>query len=194
MKEKLESVEDDRHWLEGQLKASKKQNKLLCAELDIRLAGPEEGYNGGDLRNTRESVRPVGRPDSGRLTGGNELQRAPPRRVQSAKGNRGEKNIKKDLSASQSESRLGNMARIRSKPKRGLSGAQNQDHNSEGKKGSLLEITSLRRELRSMRLELARLRAKEVERQSHRVELEELFLQCIEEVKRNVSRRKQRGR
>ena len=36
MKEKLEATEDDRHWLEGQLKASKKQNKLLCAELDIR--------------------------------------------------------------------------------------------------------------------------------------------------------------
>ena len=42
MKKKLESIEVDRHWLEQQLKAAKKQNKLLRAELDIRLAGPEE--------------------------------------------------------------------------------------------------------------------------------------------------------
>merc|ERR1719230_1751318 len=39
MKEKLESIEDDRNWLERQLKAAKKQNKLLRAELEIRLSG-----------------------------------------------------------------------------------------------------------------------------------------------------------
>ena len=38
MKEKLESIEDDRNWLERQLKAAKKQNKLLRAELEIRLS------------------------------------------------------------------------------------------------------------------------------------------------------------
>ena len=31
MKEKLESIEDDRNWLERQLKEAKKQNKLLRA-------------------------------------------------------------------------------------------------------------------------------------------------------------------
>ncbi|KAF1792996.1 hypothetical protein GQ600_26268 [Phytophthora cactorum] len=38
MKENLESIEEDRNWLEKQLKACKKQNKLLRAELDVRLA------------------------------------------------------------------------------------------------------------------------------------------------------------
>ncbi|KAG2777927.1 hypothetical protein PC116_g24914 [Phytophthora cactorum] len=40
MKENLESIEEDRNWLEKQLKACKKQNKLLRAELDVRLAVP----------------------------------------------------------------------------------------------------------------------------------------------------------
>ncbi|GLE05823.1 hypothetical protein PINS_up015004 [Pythium insidiosum] len=37
MREKLESIEEDRGWLEKQLKACKKQNKLLRAELDVRV-------------------------------------------------------------------------------------------------------------------------------------------------------------
>jgi hypothetical protein len=45
MKEKLESIEDDRNWLERQLKASKKQNKLLRAELEIRLTNSGEDPN-----------------------------------------------------------------------------------------------------------------------------------------------------
>ena len=53
MKKKLESIEVDRHWLEQQLKAAKKQNKLLRAELDIRLAGPEDDeFEGGLLCTT----------------------------------------------------------------------------------------------------------------------------------------------
>lgn len=40
MKEKLEAIEEDRNWLEKQLKACKKQNKLLRAELDVRIASP----------------------------------------------------------------------------------------------------------------------------------------------------------
>lgn len=51
MKEKLESIEDDRNWLERQLKAAKKQNKLLRAELEIRLssnAGGQPQNHGSD--------------------------------------------------------------------------------------------------------------------------------------------------
>lgn len=40
MKEKLEAIEEDRNWLEKQLKACKKQNKLLRAELDVRITSP----------------------------------------------------------------------------------------------------------------------------------------------------------
>jgi chromosome segregation ATPase len=47
MREKLEGIEDDRNWLERQLKASKKQNKLLRAELEIRLDGGDGGGGGG---------------------------------------------------------------------------------------------------------------------------------------------------
>ena len=60
MKEKLENVEENGNWLERQLKASKKQNKLLRAELEIRLAGigpspnPESG--GGLVGNRHRSA------------------------------------------------------------------------------------------------------------------------------------------
>merc|ERR1712023_30612 len=51
MKEKLDSVEDDRRWLEKQLKTSKKQNKLLRAEIDIRLSSTEP------MEPTQQSVK-----------------------------------------------------------------------------------------------------------------------------------------
>jgi hypothetical protein len=38
LKDRLFTLEDDRHWLERQLKESKKRNKLLRAELEIRVA------------------------------------------------------------------------------------------------------------------------------------------------------------
>ena len=38
MRERLTTIDEDRNWLERQLKASKKQNKLLRAELEIRLS------------------------------------------------------------------------------------------------------------------------------------------------------------
>jgi hypothetical protein len=38
MRERLSTIDEDRNWLERQLKASKKQNKLLRAELEIRLS------------------------------------------------------------------------------------------------------------------------------------------------------------
>ena len=68
MKKKLESIEVDRHWLEQQLKAAKKQNKLLRAELDIRLAGPEEDEDlggGSEKGEGGKSAGPVHRSSSG---------------------------------------------------------------------------------------------------------------------------------
>lgn len=51
MKENLEAIEEDRNWLEKQLKACKKQNKLLRAELDVRLAvsGNNSGSDSGGV-------------------------------------------------------------------------------------------------------------------------------------------------
>lgn len=61
MKEKLESIEDDRNWLERQLKAAKKQNKLLRAELEIRLssnAGQPQSH--GDTMGMGDSMTSPG--------------------------------------------------------------------------------------------------------------------------------------
>ena len=52
------------------------------------------------------------------------------------------------------------------------------------------EVGKLRKELYSCRQELSKMRAKAVETQSEREEMEELFLQCVEEVKRAIQRRR----
>lgn len=50
MRDKLEAIEGDRDWLEKQLKACKKQNKLLRAEIDSRLsAAVTMGMDGGAM-------------------------------------------------------------------------------------------------------------------------------------------------
>jgi hypothetical protein len=50
MRDKLEAIEGDRDWLEKQLKACKKQNKLLRAEIDSRLsAAVTLGMDGGAM-------------------------------------------------------------------------------------------------------------------------------------------------
>ncbi|KAE9227772.1 hypothetical protein PF002_g13724 [Phytophthora fragariae] len=49
MKENLEAIEEDRNWLEKQLKACKKQNKLLRAELDVRLSVPGNNSDSGGV-------------------------------------------------------------------------------------------------------------------------------------------------
>ncbi|KAG7383999.1 hypothetical protein PHYBOEH_009672 [Phytophthora boehmeriae] len=49
MRENLEAIEEDRNWLEKQLKACKKQNKLLRAELDVRLSGNNAGLESGGV-------------------------------------------------------------------------------------------------------------------------------------------------
>ena len=63
MKEKLESIEDDRNWLERQLKAAKKQNKLLRAELEIRLSSsqaPGQQQGGmGDSMGSQQGMFPM---------------------------------------------------------------------------------------------------------------------------------------
>ena len=54
------TVEEDRGWLEGQLKASKKQNKLLRAELELRMLG------GGSAREEVVGRQSVGQRPSSR--------------------------------------------------------------------------------------------------------------------------------
>ncbi|OWZ13121.1 hypothetical protein PHMEG_00013615 [Phytophthora megakarya] len=55
MKENLEAIEEDRNWLEKQLKACKKQNKLLRAELDVRLSVPGNNSDSGGVFPTFDS-------------------------------------------------------------------------------------------------------------------------------------------
>ena len=48
LKEKLEAIEEDRSWLERQLKQAKKSNKLMKAELEVRMRSGTDSTPFGD--------------------------------------------------------------------------------------------------------------------------------------------------
>jgi hypothetical protein len=167
MKEKLESIEDDRNWLERQLKAAKKQNKLLRAELEIRL-----GENGMVLS---DSVL------GGALTNGQQ-QEAPMFPSPSPSYSQ------EMFAASQ-----GAGAGFGGGKSNRSAGRQSAEGGTDVERQYQKEIRDLKKNLNKEKRDCARLRASVVTNQTSRAELEEFFLRCIESVKRDIGRRRKKA-
>ncbi|KAL7682815.1 hypothetical protein Plhal304r1_c046g0127541 [Plasmopara halstedii] len=161
MKENLESIEEDRTWLEKQLKACKKQNKVLRAELDVRVAVAGTSY-GSDNRGGDSPF------DSQRRIGAN----LPKRR------------ISKDFSTE-----TASVSEVHGLPQLTSDAVRSEEKLKK-------QIRHLKRELQQKSIELS-----SIMRQHHLVKsevrtgrslLESFFLLCVESVKEEVSRRRER--
>lgn len=172
MKEKLEAIEEDRNWLEKQLKACKKQNKLLRAELDVRIASPVNvsGTDGGTLPS-------FDAPSKGGI-GTTVLRRSTKRNSEtSVPGGTGS---------------LGAALPYLTFDAPAQSPTSTSDEREEKLRR---QIKTLKRELQQRNQELnglkqQRLLGKDDEQRSH---LENFFIQCVESVKEEVIKRRHGG-
>ena len=169
-KEKLEAVQEDRNWLEKQLKQSKKSGKLMKAELELRKqagssaelgTGAQLALTAGDAGSPQSEYRYEGGEGG---EGGEEGMFPPPVRP----GSRG-------LAAAGGASR----ARPPAAPTTVIL-PQQSDHNLAS---ALAMVERLQKELAQERATVKALRAANVSSLSDRTELEAFFLQCIEEVR-----------
>eukprot|EP01029_Cantina_marsupialis_P000053 TRINITY_DN1004_c0_g1_i1.p1 TRINITY_DN1004_c0_g1~~TRINITY_DN1004_c0_g1_i1.p1 ORF type:complete len:282 (-),score=75.98 TRINITY_DN1004_c0_g1_i1:445-1290(-) len=155
MKEKLESIEDDRSWLEKQLKTSKKQNKLLKAELEIRLS----------KIGNEDEIETVATESVHRNPSVGNLGRLPSFRRQSMNNNNNngvfeDEDVVPTEKLKEMEARYSNT------------------------------IRGLKRLLATERKSVRQLRATVVGNATKTATLEEFFLRSIEEVKKEVARRR----
>ena len=188
MKEKLESIEDDRKWLERQLKSSKKSNKLLRAELEIRMM---QGEAGGEAD---EFGALEGEGDAGATLGSTADRSEREPMFPPPHGNRG------PMHATGPGSPGGGRGKSSRRNKRGLGVSLSKsgsdfhaldpadDDTTTAQYRALVE--RLESQLQSERRMVKQLRAHAVATSSQRSELEGFFVKCIADIKKDVSRRR----
>jgi hypothetical protein len=172
MRERLSTIDEDRNWLERQLKASKKQNKLLRAELEIRLSATPattisslSGGGGGGGGQHSSGFLPPARSQTATPRGGEGSNRhQPPRSKSTVPGSKG-------------------------------SSSYRRRSNNGDKEATLLreEVDRLTSKLKNTEKKLIRARAEKVNRQRQKSAMEDLFLRCVDTVKSQIQRRMPRG-
>lgn len=173
MRDKLEAIEGDRDWLEKQLKACKKQNKLLRAEIDSRLSaavGVGMGMDGGALLPSFDATPGKQRASVASVTGSKRM----------------------------SDVALGGTTTTDGLPYLNLDGVAQSPMLVEEREEKLKKkMRQLKRELQQKTQELAVARQQRSMNGGRddggggaRSHLESLFLQCVESVKEEVVRRR----
>lgn len=166
MREKLEAIEEDRNWLERQLKTSKKSNKLLRADLEVRMqteAGSPSSVDGD---------RPGGiwgEETGGSATGGGGTGMFPP------------------------PGRPSSRTREVAPPARRLTGGGSSRSDDGRTQAALAMVEKLQAELAAERQTTKALRAATVAGQSDRGEMETFFLQCVDDIRKDIARRRTRS-
>ncbi|KAE8987202.1 hypothetical protein PR001_g19064 [Phytophthora rubi] len=170
MKENLEAIEEDRNWLEKQLKACKKQNKLLRAELDVRLSVPGNNSDSGGVFPPFDTLSRSGSRSQKRRGSQDITIAATP-----AVGAHGLQHLNLDVtspgqSATLAEEREEKLKKHLRTLKREL------QHKSN-------ELTTIKRQQRMLRRDGG----------TGQSLLERFFLQCVDSVKEEVGRRRDCG-
>ena len=168
MKERLSTIDEDRNWLERQLKASKKQNKLLRAELEIRLSAtpstPATTAASTTNEHTQSGFLPPPRSQTS-TPGAGHTRQVPPRSKSTVPG--------------------GN--------RRGTFSGKGRGNSSKETSQLRDEVDRLASRLKATEKQLTRARAENVERVRQRSAMEDLFLRCVDTVKSQIQRRMPRG-
>ncbi|KAG1709471.1 hypothetical protein DVH05_020126 [Phytophthora capsici] len=165
MKENLGAIEEDRNWLEKQLKACKKQNKLLRAELDVRLVVPGNNSDSGVFPSFDSQTR----------SGSKVLRQRGSQDPPTALGVHGLPQLNLEATSTSQSAMLAEEREEKLKKQiRNLK--RELQHKSN-------ELTSIKRQQRLLRRDGS----------TGQSILEKFFLQCVDSVKEEVGRRRECG-
>jgi len=210
MEEKLQSVEEDRVWLEKQLKAAKKQNKLLRTELELHIEQATGASGAGNQLELADGMPRLALTQGSNQESGRAAQdsSASARRRMRGSASQGHLvgNGAYDASAAQPANSQGGIPRSKSTAAQlpvvkdaSVFDAQVVDFSAGYASGERAASSSssdkhtirvLREQLQRERDQLRDLRASVISERTDRSELENFFLKCIEEVKKDVARRR----
>ena len=184
MKEKMHMLEDDRNWMANQLKLAKKQNKLLRAEIELQLREGTDANEGMFAETTTTKTSNANVIDT---TSNSNFGPTTP---------------------------TSNMRQSASLPQVGLSRTSSNNNKQKMSKSNFLNISKstgglgkkttdtfeLEKQLKYMKFQRDNekkannaLRASIVGNQSEKRELEEFFVDCIEDVKKSILRRRKKA-
>ena len=186
LKDKMHMLEDDRNWLAKQLKSSKKQNKLVKAEMELQLREGTDVAASSPITLTLPNVRPS---SSGNPGGGSSSPHA-----------RTSNNNNQFDSSNNNNNNTQTLSNSRS--------AHSFPANNNNNTNSSSEVTHLTAKLETLKAELrlvrsqrdadrrslSSLRASSVHTVQSKGDLEEFFLDCVEDVKTTIDRRRRRAK
>jgi len=195
MKEKLETLEDDRTFLARQLKASKKHNKLLRAELEL-VQEDKDTFDADQLSSARSDQDKRG---SGLVLPDMRFTQSAPHSLTQQTNHLGR--VRRDHgynpqrpTTMPSKGSAANARYSRSVPAFNNTGNTEEYGEAEPEDVQALksQVRALRKQLASERRQLARVRTGTVV-EMKRSELQEFFVTCIEESRKAAERRRQKA-
>jgi hypothetical protein len=206
MEEKIEAIEEDRGWLEKQLKGSKKQSKLLRTELELHLEGrgleDEPASGAGGLPNrpgsqppqAQRRLAPVHSQSSGALIE-DTLPRSERGDDKSQRSFRSRSSMGRYSAATAPTATGSGMELLSQETECGTLASHLIPLNGSAAPAGLnATVKQLRDQLAREKEASRELRAALVRDQSSRGELEDFFLQCVEDTKKEVARRRNRAK
>ncbi len=186
------SLQEDRNWLENQLKSTKKQNKLLRAELEIRIekASGTSAITGELSAPSLISMSLGVDEDEKRGSFPSINNDPPPRSATSMSGNKVKIISPKGYSPSGRHTAPGHRPGSQSGDAGDKVAASSNGNESVLIKQKNKEIQALRASLASERKAIQALRASVVTSESRKNDLEEFFIKCVDDVRQDIVKRR----